>query len=424
MAQPHDPKPALTRIMHEDRGRLMAALVGALGHFDLAEEALADALESAMIHWGRAGEPDRPQGWLLRVARRKAIDRIRRQTRWRDRLPDLDMLARADEDAASDPAPDIPDDRLRLIFTCCHPALDPKSRVALTLRTIAGLSTAEIARAFLDQEPTMGQRLSRAKARIAATGIPFAVPGPEEWPDRLNSVLTVIYLVFNEGYAATAGDTQIRAALCEEAIFLARLMAELTGDDPEVAGLLSLMLTTHARRPARMASVGTMIPLDEQDRALWDKTLISEGLAMLDRALVRLTPGPCQIKAAISALHVQAASHAATDWRQMLLLYDSLYRFEPTAVVRLNRAVVVAQLGGLTAAIDELESLSEPLEHYQPFHAARADLLSRAGQIKAAQNAYSRAIELSGTKAERAFLLARAKSLTGVAKKKPGARPG
>jgi RNA polymerase sigma-70 factor, ECF subfamily len=387
MAQPHDPQPALTRIMHEGRGRLMAALVGALGHFDLAEEALADALESAMIHWGRAGVPDLPQGWLLRVARRKAIDRIRRQARWRDRLPGLVMLARADEDAASDPAPDIPDDRLRLIFTCCHPALDPKSRVALTLRTIAGLSTAEIARAFLDHEPTMGQRLSRAKARIAATGIPFAVPVPEEWPDRLNSVHTVIYLVFNEGYAATAGDTQIRAALCEEAIFLARLMAELTGDDPEVAGLLSLMLTTHARRPARMAAVGTMIPLDEQDRTLWDKTLISEGLAMLDRALVRLTPGPYQIKAAISALHVQAVSHAATHWRQMLLLYASLYRFEPTAVLRLNRAVVVAQLGGLTAALDKLESLSEPLEHYQPFHAARAHLLSRAGQIKAAQNA-------------------------------------
>jgi RNA polymerase sigma-70 factor, ECF subfamily len=389
---------------------MIAALARRTGDLTLAEDSVQEAAMAALVHWGRNGPPDRPEAWLIRVAFRKAIDRLRGQAREGQKAKALTLLA--EEEARLPDDRPIADDRLSLIFTCCHPALDPKSRIALTLRTIAGLSTAEIARAFLDHEPTMGQRLTRAKARIAAARIPFAVPGPEDWPDRLNSVLTVIYLIFNEGYAATFGDTQIRAALCEEAIFLGRLMAELTTDDPETLGLLSLMLTTHARSPARSGYDGALIPLDAQDRNLWDRSLMAEGLGVLDRALVRLTPGPFQIKAAISALHVQAASHAATDWRQMLLLYDSLHRFEPTAVVRLNRAVVLAQLVGLTAALAEIEILADTLEHYQPFHAARADLLSRAGHIEAARRAYARAIDLSGTEAERAFLLVRAKALT------------
>ncbi len=397
----------------------MAALIGSLRHFDLAEEALADALESAVNHWGRTGVPERPQGWLLQVARRKAIDRIRKQDRWRDRIPDLDLLARADENG--DAAPDIADDRLRLIFACCHPALEPKSRVALTLRTIAGLTTAEIARAFLDAEPTMGQRLSRAKTKIAQAGIPFAVPGPELWPERLGSVLTVIYLIFNEGYAATSGDTQIRASLCEEAIFLARLMSDLTGGDPEVAGLLSLMLTTHARRPARTGMDGALIPLDTQDRALWDAGMIAEGLAVLDAALLRSAAGPYQIKAAMSALHAQASDYATTDWRQMLMLYDSLLRFEATPVVRLNRSVVMAQLGGIDPALQELDRIGPDLAEYQPYHAALADLLSKANRFDAARDAYDRAVALSGTQSERDFLQTRRNALP-ICPKKSRAR--
>jgi RNA polymerase sigma-70 factor (ECF subfamily) len=399
----------LDLVLRQDRGRLLAALIARLRDFQLAEDALQEAAASAVVHWGRAGPPRSPQGWLLRVALRKAIDRIRGSAREDRKAADLARLA---GDEADDTEPEmIPDERLRLIFTCCHPALDPKSRVALTLRSIAGLSTAEIARAFLDQDATMGQRLSRAKTKIAQAGIPFAVPGPEDWPARLNSVLTVIYLIFNEGYAATGGDAQIRASLCEEAIFLALLMADLTKGDPEVAGLLSLMLTTHARRPARMGGDGALIPLDEQDRTLWDASLVAEGLAVLDAALVRLTPGPFQIKAAISALNVQAQTHAETDWRQMLLLYESLLRFEPTPVVRLNRAVVLAQLGGVAAALAEMDELAPTLAQYQPFHAARADFLSRAGQTGAAREAYHQAISLSRNAAERAFLQTRANDL-------------
>lgn len=364
---------------------------------------------SALVHWHRNGPPRRPDAWLIRVAFRKAIDRLRGQAREERNALAMMVLAR-DEATLPEDRP-IADDRLALIFTCCHPVLDPKSRIALTLRTVAGLSTADIARAFLDQETTMGQRLSRAKARIAAAGIPFEVPGPEEWPARLNSVLTVIYLVFNEGHAAALGEAQVRASLCDEAIFLGRLMVDLTSGAPEAAGLLSLMLTTHARRPARTGPSGAMIALEAQDRSLWDRALVAEGLDLLDRALVRLDPGPHQIKAAISALHVQAQSHAETDWRQMLLLYDSLLRFEPTPVVRLNRAVVLAELGGLSEALKKLEELSGVLDRYQPFHAVRAEFLARAGQRDAAGLAYERAISLSRNDAERAFLRQRAKAL-------------
>ena len=401
----------LDRIMRADRGRLLAALIASLRDFDLAEESLSDAVECALAHWARSGTPDSPAGWLLRVARRKAIDRIRRNARWADRLPDLAALAEADEADAAEPPPEIPDERLRLIFTCCHPALDPKSRVALTLRTLGGLTTPEIARAFLDAEPTMGQRLSRAKAKIAAAGIPFAVPGPELWGERLGSVLAVIYLIFNEGYAATAGEEQLREALCDEAIRLGRMLATLAPDAAEALGLLSLMLTTHARRAARTASDGALVPLDRQDRARWDAGLIAEGAETLDRAIRLNQPGPYQIKAAIGALHVQASAYGQTDWRQIILLYDSLLVHEPSPVVRLNRAVALAEAGALDPALGELAALEGALESYQPYHAVRADMLVRVGAGDAAAAAFRRAIALSGTEAERRFIDARLQSI-------------
>ena len=393
----------LSRLMREDRGRLLAALSADLGQFELAEEALSHAFESALVHWGRQGVPDRPLGWLLRVARRKAIDRIRRTALWTERERTLAVLAERDREAVDQA--DIPDERLRLIFTCCHPALDRKSRVALTLRSLCGLKTGEIARAFLDTEATMGQRLSRAKAKIARAGIPFSVPGPEDWEDRLGSVLAVIYLVFNEGYAATSGPDWLRVNLCEEAIFLGRLLVDLR-PDPEILGLLSLMLTTHARRAARVDEEGRLVPLRLQDRGLWDRAQAVEGVATLDRELGMGGAGPFQIKAAISALHVTAPDHDRTDWRQMRLLYDALILHEPSAVVRLNRLVVVAELGSLEAALAELRALGSELEAYQPFHAVRAELLSRTGDHIAARAAYDVAISLSRNAAERDFLAA------------------
>ncbi|MGB3317339.1 MAG: DUF6596 domain-containing protein, partial [Albidovulum sp.] len=351
--------------------------------------------------------PTDPRAWLLRVGRRKAIDRIRRAGRWRDRAGDLAALAEADQAAAAEPPPDIPDERLRLIFTCCHPALEPKSRVALTLRTLGGLTTGEIAAAFLDREDTMGQRLSRAKGKIAKAGIPFAVPGPEDWSQRLNSVLTVIYLIFNEGYRASSGGALFRVDLCDEAIWLARLLHGLVPDDAEVAGLMSLMLTTHARRAARLDRSGAVVALDEQNRGLWDHKMVAEGLALLDQALSRHAPGPYQIKAAISALHVGADTAAATDWRQMVLLYDALLAYEPTAVVRLNRAVALAETGSLPAALRQLDMIRDQMDGYQPYHAARADLLARSGCGPEARAEYDRAIALSRAAAEQAFLIRR-----------------
>ena len=404
MGQAGDVAQLVAQVVRSDRGRLMAALIARLRDFQLAEDALQDALEAALIHWGRAGLPASPQGWLLRVAQRKAIDRLRAAARNGRRIADLTLLA--GEEAAETAAEDIPDDRLRLIFTCCHPALDPKSRVALTLRTLGGLTTAEIARAYLDREPAMGQRLSRAKAKIAAAGIPFAVPGPDLWAERLGSVLTTIYLIFNEGYSASSGQVPLRTDLCEEAVFLARLLIVLRPDEPEIEGLLALMLLTHARRAARIAQ-GTLVPLEAQDRRLWDAAMIGEGLDLLDRAMTRRAPGPFQIKAAIAALHVQAAPHGGTDWPQITLLYDSLLRMEPTPVVRLNRAVALAEAGALPAALREIETLAVALDAYPQFHAARADLLRRLGRGADSDAAFDRAIALAPTSADAAFLRAR-----------------
>lgn len=403
-AAPGSVATAVAAVVRADRGRLLAALIARLRNFQLAEDSLQDALESALRHWGRAGLPASPQAWLLRVALRKAIDRLRRAARDGHRAADLALLAQ-DEAAETDPE-DIPDERLRLIFTCCHPALDPKSRVALTLRTLGGLTTAEIARAFLDRDATMGQRLSRAKAKIGAAGIPFAVPGPELWAERLDSVLTTIYLIFNEGYSASSGEVPLRAALCDEAVYLARLLSHLCPDEPEIEGLLALMLVTHARSGARLAE-GKLVALDAQDRRLWNAAQIGEGLERLDRAMARRAPGPFQIKAAIAALHVQDAPGGGTDWHQIVLLYDSLLRMEPTPVVRLNRAVALAESGALPVALREIETLAGALDGYPQFHAARADLLRRLARGPESDAAYDRAIALAPTSADAAFLRAR-----------------
>jgi RNA polymerase sigma factor (sigma-70 family) len=387
----------LELVMRQDRGRLLAALIARLRDFQLAEDALQEALESALVHWGRSGLPASPQGWLLRVAFRKAVDRIRSTTRAARNTADLTQLA---PDEADDTEADmIPDERLRLIFTCCHPALDPKSRVALTLRTLGGLTTGEIARAFLDAEPTMGQRLSRAKAKIAAAGIPFKLPEPEDLPDRLNSVLTVIYLIFNAGY--TVGPA-IGRDLCDEAIFLARLLDDLQPAEPEVEGCLALLLLTHARRAARLSG-GETVALSDQDRTLWDQPMLAEGLRRLDSAVAQSAPGPFQIKAAIAACH----SFQPPDWPQIAALYAGLYAHEPTPVVRLNHAVALAEAGDLPAAMTLLDPLQEVLADYQPYHAARAEYLARSGQTAPALDAYGKAIALAASPADAAFLIRR-----------------
>ena len=387
----------LAEAMRHDRGRLIAALIARLRDFQLAEEALQEAAVSALAHWGRSGPPTSPQGWLLKVAMRKAIDRLRSGVREDRKAADL---ARLVQDEADDTVPMmIPDDQLRLIFTCCHPALDQKSRVALTLRTIGGLTTAEIARAFLDSEPTMGQRLSRAKAKIAAAGIPFRLPEAEDFPDRLDSVLTVLYLIFNAGY--TLGPAQDRD-LCDEAIYLARLVDSLRPDEPEIEGALALLLITHSRRAARIKD-GVTVPLADQDRARWDLQALDEGRKHLMQALNRHRPGPFQIKAAIAACQAETPP----DWPQIAAHYDALHTFEPTPVIRLNQAVALAESGELRQALDRMAALAGKLEDYQPYHAARAEYLARDGQTAAALSAYAAAITLAPSAADAAFLTQR-----------------
>ncbi len=401
----------VARIMRNDRGRLLSALIRSLRSFDLAEEALQDAMERALVHWSRTGLPDRPDAWLLQVARRSAIDRLRKQKRHASAAPEVVRLMEEDEADRGMELPDIPDERLRLIFTCCHPALEEKTRVALTLRTVCGLTTREIARAFLDTEAAMGQRLSRAKAKIAAAGIPYVVPERTEWDGRLNSVLNVLYLIFNEGWTAGSGDEPIRTGLCDEAIWLTRLMVALAPNEPEIEGLLALMLVSHARRDARFDREQRMVPLGEQDRSLWHATQIEEGLAVLDRAVARRLPGPFQVQAAISALHVQAKTPEETDWPQILLLYDRLLALAPSPIVALNRAVAKAETGALAAARRDLAALAEALDGYQPFHAATAELARRARDTEAAKWAYAEAIRLSRSESERDWLRARAGEL-------------
>jgi RNA polymerase sigma-70 factor (ECF subfamily) len=387
---------ALAQVMTQDRGRLLAALVARIGDLGRAEEALQEAAASAHVHWGRMGVPASPVGWLLRVGLRKAIDGYRRDGALARHRAAVEGLAAAE--AALPETEAIPDERLRLIFTCCHPALEPKTRVALTLRTLCGLTTAQVAAVYLDGEPTMGQRLSRARAKIAAAGIPFVVPGPEDWPGRLNSVLTVIYLVFTAGYTAGAA---VGRDLCEEAVFLARMVNELAPGEAEAEGCLALLLLTHGRAAARVDATGCTVPPGRQDRALWDQGALAEGRALLDRAMARRTPGPFQIKAAIAACQ---ARDEGPDWPQIAALYRGLMAWEPSAPVGLAGAVARMECGEVAGALTEMDRLEEELAAYQPLHAARAEALRRLGQWEAARLAYDRALALSTLPEDRAFL--------------------
>jgi RNA polymerase sigma-70 factor (ECF subfamily) len=394
----------IEKTFREEHGRVMAALISQLGDFTLAEDALQDALVNALERWQVDGVPHNPGAWLTTVAKRRAIDRLRRaSTQERnavmigadDAAPDEDITEMDDT---------IPDDRLKLMFTCCHPSLALESQVALTLHTVGGLSTQEVARAFLVPVPTMAQRLARARAKIRNAGIPYRVPPANLLPERLDALLAVIYLIFNEGYVATGGDTLTRGELCGEAIRLCRILVALLPESAEARGLLALMLLHDSRRAARLDAAGNFVVLDEQDRTRWDQAKIQEGTAILDEAMALYDPGPYQVQAAISALHAEAATPEDTDWAQIAALYGTLATMIPSMVVEVNRAVAVAMAWGVQTGLEMLLRLDSYADNFYPYHAARADLLRRLNQREAAADAYERALALCGNSAERAYL--------------------
>jgi len=399
---------AIEALARADTGRLLGALLRDTRDFQLAEDCLQEAMESALVHWARNGLPTSPAGWVLQTARRKAIDRFRRARNLSRKAEEYGLLIELDQQTVdSEEPPAIPDERLRLIFTCCHPALDAKTRVALTLRTLCGLTTREIARAFLDTTETMAQRLVRARHKITNAGIPFEFPEPKHWAERLGSVLSVIYLTFNEGYSATAGAGPLRHDLCVEAIRMGRLMLELAPNDAECEGLLALMLLNHSRAKARLNDEGRMIALDQQDRSQWNRNEIDEGCALLDRGLKRGRPGLFQLQAAVSALHAQAPGPSETGWPEIVLLYDAMHALSANPVYLLNRAVALSYAKGLEDALGALDEIEADLTDYQPYHAAKADFLRRMERAHAARLSYRRAIELSGNDSERQFLESR-----------------
>jgi RNA polymerase sigma-70 factor (ECF subfamily) len=401
------PSTEIERVFRAEYGRAVAVLARLFGDLDVAEEAVQDAFTTALERWPLSGVPPSPAGWIITTARNRAIDRFRREASREDRHIQAARLLAPDERCNSETnslndEDVVHDDQLRLIFTCCHPALDPAVQVALTLRLLGGLTTAEIARAFLIPEPTMAQRLVRAKGKIRDAGIPYRIPGEADLPGRVRAVLAVVYLVFNEGYTASSGDRLVREDLCAEAIRLGRLLAALMPDEPEVMGLLALMLLTDSRRAARVTPEGALIQLPDQNRERWDRVLIAEGQAIVRQCLRRNQPGPYQIQAAINAVHSDAPTAAATDWKQVLELYDQLFSVAPSPIVALNRAVAVAEVDGPKAALALVDRLD--LDRYHVFHAVRADLLRRLDRTGEAALAYEAAIAHSENVAEREFL--------------------
>ncbi|PWU53884.1 RNA polymerase subunit sigma-24 [Micromonospora sp. S4605] len=406
---------AITRVHREEWARLVAGLARRFGDLDVAEEATADAFVAAAERWPREGVPPNPGGWLATTATRRAIDRLRRESQ-RDAKHRAARIVY--DDTPPEPTGPVEDDRLRLLFTCCHPALAMEARVALTLRLLGGLTVAEIARAFLVQETTMARRITRAKAKIKAARIPYRVPSTGDIRERLAGVLAVVYLVFNEGYLASEGSAPVRVDLTDEAIRLGRLLRTLLPDSGEVAGLLALMLLTDARRPARVSRTGELVTLDEQDRGAWDRALIAEGNALIRKRIEAVAtggdpPGRYQLQAAINSVHTNAPSARDTDWSTIVALYGRLVLLDPSPIVRLNRAVAVAEVDGPGVGLAEVDRLAEVLDGYHAFHAARADLLRRLGRSGESRAAYDRAIGLAGNPAERAYLTRRRDQLAG-----------
>jgi RNA polymerase sigma-70 factor, ECF subfamily len=403
---PVDVGEAITRAHREEWARVIATLTRHFGDLDVAEEAAAEAFATAVERWPADGVPPNPGGWLTTTARRKAFDRIRRENERDDKHKQAQMMY---DDVPRDSVGAVDDERLRLIFTCCHPALAPEARIALTLRMVGGLTVPEIARAFLVQEATMGQRITRAKAKIKAARIPYRVPSADDLPGRVSGVLAVLYLVFNEGYLASGPDTDpVRHDLTAEAIRLTRLLRELMPEDGEVAGLLALMLLTEARRAARVSGNGELVTLDEQDRGAWDAALVAEGHRLVrERLATGQAPGRYQILAAINAVHTSAHDMRDTDWSQIVALYNQLVRLDPSPIVALNRAVAIAELDGPDVALAIIDRLEDELVDYHAYFAARADILRRLGRSEESRAAYDRAIALAGNTAETAYLTRR-----------------
>jgi RNA polymerase sigma-70 factor (ECF subfamily) len=399
-------------IFREAHGRIIAVLISRLGDMALAEDALQDALVNALERWEIDGVPRNPAAWLMTVAMHRAIDRLRRSDALEQTAINLDALATQDEPETDDM---IPDDRLKLMFTCCHPTLALEAQVALTLHTLGGLSTPEIARAFIVPVPTMAQRLARARAKIRNAGVPYRVPPADLLPERLDALLAVIYLIFNEGYCITEGDTLTRSDLCGEAIRLCRLVVDLLPQSAEAHGLLALMLLHDSRRETRLNAAGELVLLEEQDRTRWDRTKIHEGLATLYRAFAMRDPGPYQVQAAISALHAEAPTAETTDWHQIATLYDTLATMTPSVVVEVNRAVAVAMAWGADVGLQMLLRFEGQADGFYPYHAACAYLLQRTNQPQTAANAYARALALCGNSAERAYLQRRLDELLNLA---------